>query len=94
MSEQLIAVLITLLVGVLLGAATEAAARRRAARIAASPEEAWDNGFTHGVRTALRVVEGYRKPFITLGQEQGWDLAHKQFGVAVAALLPDEEHAA
>lgn len=54
-----------------------------------TPEEAWDNGCQHGLRLALEVVTGYRKPWITLGEERGWDLARNQLTVALSDLIRD-----
>jgi hypothetical protein len=52
--------------------------------------EAWDNGCQHGIDLAHRAVAGYRKPWITLTQEQGWDLARTQLLAAIDELrTPD-----
>lgn len=57
---------------------------------AATFEEAWDNGFQHGMRTAHQTVAGYPKPWITLSEERGWDLARDQLVQALADELGDE----
>ena len=81
------AVLILLALGAVLGAAATLAFenhRDRQGRPTVTPEEAWDNGFQHGLRTAHQVVTGFRKPWITLGEERGWDLARLQLATALA----------
>lgn len=60
-------------------------------RSTVTPEEAWDNGMQYGVRLARDVIADYAKPYITLGEERGWDLARGQLVQALEELV-DEVH--
>lgn len=55
-----------------------------------SREEAWDNGCQHGLRLAHHTIATAPKPWITLSEEQGWDMAREQVRVAVAALIEED----
>lgn len=55
----------------------------------AETSAAWDNGFLHGVRIAHGAVLNYRKPWITLGEERGWDLARGQLTSELFHLLDE-----
>lgn len=51
--------------------------------------EAWDHGFTHGIGLAHETVATYPKPWITMGEERGWELAREQLRLALADLDVD-----
>lgn len=51
---------------------------------------AWDGGFSHALGLAHHTVAIYPKPWITLGEERGWDMAREQLRIALADLIePD-----
>jgi hypothetical protein len=52
--------------------------------------EAWDHGFTHGVGLAHQTVATYPKPWITMGEERGWELAREQLRLALSELGEDD----
>lgn len=54
---------------------------------ATTPEQAWDSGWQHAMTEAHRVVTHLPKPWITYGEERGYDLARTQLADALAATL-------
>lgn len=60
---------------------------RRPTASTVTAEEAWDNGFQHAARLAHDAVLRFPKPYITLGQEQGWDMARRQLAARLADLV-------
>lgn len=54
-------------------------------------EAAWDNGCQHGLRLAHHTVASFPKPWITFGEERGWDMAREQLRSSLAELIEDGE---
>lgn len=58
---------------------------------AVTPEEAWDNGCQHGLRIALTTVQRTQAPYVTMSEERGWHMAHRQLTAVLAQLVTDAD---
>lgn len=62
---------------------------RRADRLGPTPTErteVWQHGVEHGLRLAHEAVEREPRPWLTLGAQQGWEMAQVQLAAKLAAL--------
>lgn len=55
-----------------------------------SREAAWDNGCQHGLRLAHHTVASHPKPWITYGEERGWEMAREQLRLELAKLIEED----